>query len=153
MSTPDQFLLTPYRLPSQNTLYLGEDDVASYLNGYAAPYIDGGGTVVGRIRISDTLNNGLATGIFVNQSMTLGTLELDSRCGLLFLDWERGDSLQVTGRARVDWSADRAAAVPGAQRLVDFDVERVVHIAGGCSLRWSFGTYFRHNPSAHASVV
>jgi predicted pyridoxine 5'-phosphate oxidase superfamily flavin-nucleotide-binding protein len=85
--------------------------------------------------------------------MTLGNLELDSRCGLLFLDWERGDSLQVTGRARVDWSADRAAAVPGAQRLVDFDVERVVHIAGGCSLRWSFGTYFRHNPSAHASVV
>ncbi len=36
MSTPELFLLTPYRLPTQNTLYLGEDDVAAFLNGYAA---------------------------------------------------------------------------------------------------------------------
>jgi predicted pyridoxine 5'-phosphate oxidase superfamily flavin-nucleotide-binding protein len=84
--------------------------------------------------------------------MTLGNLEVDSRCGLLFLDWERGDTLQVTGRARVDWAPQRAAVVPGAQRLVDFDVDRVVHIAGGTGLRWSFGTYFRHNPSPPASA-
>lgn len=79
--------------------------------------------------------------------MTLGNLELDPRCGLLFLDWERGHSLQLTGRARVDWNPDRAAAVPGAQRLVDFDVERVVQIAGGSPLRWSFGKYSRFNPA------
>ncbi len=36
MSAPELFLLTPYRLPTQNTLYLGEDDVAAFLNGYAA---------------------------------------------------------------------------------------------------------------------
>jgi hypothetical protein len=36
MSAPELFLLTPYRLPTQNTLYLAEDDVAAFLNGYAA---------------------------------------------------------------------------------------------------------------------
>jgi len=79
--------------------------------------------------------------------MTLGNLELNPRCGLLFLDWERGNTLQLTGRARVDWDPSRAAAVPGAQRLVDFDVEQVIQIDGGSPLRWSFGKYSRFNPA------
>lgn len=79
--------------------------------------------------------------------MTLGNLELDPHCGLVFLDWEGSHTLQLTGRARVDWDPDRTAAVPGAQRLVDFDVERVVQIAGASSQRWSFGEYFRFNPA------
>ncbi|MEV4287248.1 pyridoxamine 5'-phosphate oxidase family protein [Nonomuraea bangladeshensis] len=79
--------------------------------------------------------------------MTLGNLAIEPRCGLLFLDWENGHTLHLTGRARVDWDPDRAAAVPGAQRLVDFDVEKVVHIAGDVPQRWSFGKYSRFNPS------
>lgn len=79
--------------------------------------------------------------------MTLGNLELNPRCGLLFLDWESGHTLQLTGRAGVDWDAARAAAVPGAQRLVDFDVERVIQIANANTQRWSFGKYSRFNPS------
>ncbi|MGN9785541.1 pyridoxamine 5'-phosphate oxidase family protein [Nonomuraea sp. ZG12] len=79
--------------------------------------------------------------------MTLGNLELDARCGLLFVDWERGHTLHLTGRARVDWSPERAAAVPGAQRLVDFDVEQVVQVTGATRLRWSFGSYSRFNPA------
>ncbi|NUW34735.1 pyridoxamine 5'-phosphate oxidase family protein [Nonomuraea sp. SMC257] len=79
--------------------------------------------------------------------MTLGNLELEPRCGLLFLDWEHGHALQLTGRARVDWDPERAAGVPGAQRLVDFDVERAVQIAGGIPQRWSFGKYSRFNPA------
>ncbi|MFD0477555.1 pyridoxamine 5'-phosphate oxidase family protein [Nonomuraea thailandensis] len=79
--------------------------------------------------------------------MTLGNLELEPRCGLLFLDWESGHTLHLTGRARVDWDPGRAAAVPGAQRLIDFDVERVVQITGGLPQRWSFGAYSRHNPA------
>ncbi|MEV0820596.1 pyridoxamine 5'-phosphate oxidase family protein [Nonomuraea rubra] len=79
--------------------------------------------------------------------MTLGNLELEPRCGLLFLDWEHGHTLHLTGRARVDWDPVRAAAVPGAQRLVDFDVERVVQITGGLPQRWSFGKYSRFNPA------
>ncbi|MEV0994015.1 pyridoxamine 5'-phosphate oxidase family protein [Nonomuraea sp. NPDC050202] len=79
--------------------------------------------------------------------MTLGNLELEPRCGLLFLDWENGHTLHLTGRARVDWDPARAAAVPGAQRLIDFDVERVVQVTGGLPQRWSFGKYSRFNPA------
>ncbi|MEU4625781.1 pyridoxamine 5'-phosphate oxidase family protein [Actinoplanes sp. NPDC023801] len=78
--------------------------------------------------------------------MTLGNLLLDPRCGLLFLDWEAGRTLHLTGRARIDDDPVRAATVPGAQRLIDFDVERVVEIDGGLPFAWTFGELFRHNP-------
>ncbi|GAA2148190.1 oxidoreductase [Glycomyces algeriensis] len=78
--------------------------------------------------------------------MTLGNLELDPRCGLLFLDWERGRTLHLTGTARVDWDPGRAAEVPGAQRLVRFALERAVQIDGALTLRWAFGGYSKFNP-------
>src|SRR2546425_494743 len=36
MSNRELILLSPYRLPTQNALYLGDDDVAAFLNGYTA---------------------------------------------------------------------------------------------------------------------
>jgi hypothetical protein len=36
MNPRELILLSPYRLPTQNTLYLGDDDVAAFLNGYSA---------------------------------------------------------------------------------------------------------------------
>ncbi|SDM83262.1 pyridoxamine 5'-phosphate oxidase family protein [Allokutzneria albata] len=78
--------------------------------------------------------------------MTLGNLELDPRAGLLFLDWERGATLQLTGRARTDWDQRRAASVPGAQRVVDFELDRVVELTGLALPRWAFGKYSRFNP-------
>ncbi|MEV8633367.1 pyridoxamine 5'-phosphate oxidase family protein [Streptosporangium sp. NPDC051023] len=81
--------------------------------------------------------------------MTLGNLELDESCALLFLDWESGDALHLTGRARVDWDP---GDVPGAQRLVEFDVDRFVHVRGASPLRWTFDGYSRFNPPVARSV-
>jgi predicted pyridoxine 5'-phosphate oxidase superfamily flavin-nucleotide-binding protein len=78
--------------------------------------------------------------------MTLGNLELAPACGLLFLDWEHGHTLQLTGQAHIDWDPAHAAAFPGAQRLIEFTADRVVHIEHASPLRWTFGDYFRHNP-------
>ncbi|HEX5597599.1 MAG TPA: pyridoxamine 5'-phosphate oxidase family protein [Micromonosporaceae bacterium] len=78
--------------------------------------------------------------------MTLGNLALDPRCGLLFLDWTRGDALHLTGRARVDWDERRIAAVPGAQRLIEFDIDTVVEVRASLPVRWRFGHYSRFNP-------
>ncbi|MEV4243913.1 pyridoxamine 5'-phosphate oxidase family protein [Streptosporangium canum] len=75
--------------------------------------------------------------------MTLGNLELDESCGLLFLGWESGEALHLTGRARVDWDP---GDVPGAQRLVEFEVDRAVHVRGASPLRWAFDRYSRFNP-------
>ena len=51
--------------------------------------------------------------------MTLGNLAANPRAGLLFLDWETGDALQLTGRAAIDWSAERARR-SGRAAVVDF---------------------------------
>ncbi|MEU7877414.1 pyridoxamine 5'-phosphate oxidase family protein [Microbispora bryophytorum] len=74
--------------------------------------------------------------------MTLGNLELNPAAGLLFLDWATGDALHLTGRARVDWDPRE---VPGAQRLVQFDVEHVLEAGGASPLRWAFEEYSRFN--------
>jgi uncharacterized protein len=49
---------------------------------------------------------------------TLGNVEQDRRAGLLFIDFERGDLLQLTGGAWIDWDAPEIAATRGVQRLL-----------------------------------
>ncbi|ULR55549.1 pyridoxamine 5'-phosphate oxidase family protein [Streptomyces deccanensis] len=78
--------------------------------------------------------------------MTLGNIHLNPACGLLFLDWEQGHTLQLTGTARVDWDPGRAAALPGALRFVDFDIERVVEIPHATPLRWALAASSPFNP-------
>ncbi|OLF19299.1 pyridoxamine 5'-phosphate oxidase family protein [Actinophytocola xanthii] len=93
---------------------------------------------------------------YVGNSMfgTLGNLEVNPAAGLLFPDWETGDTLQLTGTARVDWDARRAAAVPGAQRLVEFTVDEVVQLRGSSPLRWSAPVRSRFNPpTVHSERV
>jgi predicted pyridoxine 5'-phosphate oxidase superfamily flavin-nucleotide-binding protein len=68
--------------------------------------------------------------------MTLGNLELSPAAGLLVVDWESGDTLQLSGRATVDWDPARAATIPGAQRVVDFEVEHVIQVNASSALRW-----------------
>ena len=67
---------------------------------------------------------------------TLGNLELDPRIGLLFVDFERAGLLQLTGRARVEWSPQPSARHPGAQRLVHVDVDAVVRLERALPWRW-----------------
>lgn len=92
---------------------------------------------------------------YVGNSMylTLGNLAVDPSCGLLFVDWERGHTLALSGRASVDWDPDRAAATPGAQRMVDFEVERVVQVEESTPLRWAFDSYHRFNPPVAADPL
>lgn len=69
--------------------------------------------------------------------MTLGNLELDPAAGLLFVDWERGQTLQLTGRARVEW---------GAGRMVRFELEEYAHLAGTVPAGWTAPGFHRFNP-------
>jgi hypothetical protein len=78
--------------------------------------------------------------------MTLGNLELNPRCGLAFPVWETGGLLLLTGSARIDWDPDRAAASPGALRIVRFAVERAVQVEQANPLRWELMGYSRFNP-------
>jgi predicted pyridoxine 5'-phosphate oxidase superfamily flavin-nucleotide-binding protein len=81
-----------------------------------------------------------------NMFLTLGNVAEYPRAGLLFVDFERGLTLQLSGRATITWDDDRLTAFPGAERLVEFEVERVVEIAGGIGVTWRFRGYSPFNP-------
>lgn len=76
-----------------------------------------------------------------NMFNTLGNILVNPRAGLLFVDFDRGDTLQLTGRARI--LADEGAP----ERRLGFRIEEVVQIVGGSPLRWRFLEYSPFNPS------
>ncbi|MEU0309867.1 pyridoxamine 5'-phosphate oxidase family protein [Streptomyces cyaneofuscatus] len=78
--------------------------------------------------------------------LTLGNLELHPQAGLLVPDWEAGDLLQLSGTAHTVWDGAEAAAVPGAQRIVEFLIEAVQETQDAVRLRWSDPDFSRFNP-------
>ncbi len=71
-----------------------------------------------------------------NHFNTMGNLVLDPRVGLLFVDFETGSLLQLTGRASIDWESDTVAKSPGAHRLVTIDIDEIVELPTAIPLRW-----------------
>jgi len=71
-----------------------------------------------------------------NHFNTLGNLELDPRAGLLFVDFEHGHLLQLTGRTRIDWDSEALEEFPGARRLVHFEIDAVVWLEGALPIRF-----------------
>ncbi|HEV2914847.1 MAG TPA: pyridoxamine 5'-phosphate oxidase family protein [Pyrinomonadaceae bacterium] len=77
---------------------------------------------------------------------TLGNIAAYKRAGLLFVDFEGGDTLQLTGEARVVWDEERAAEFEGAERLVELQVEQAIETTNASPLRWRFLEYSPFNP-------
>jgi len=72
---------------------------------------------------------------------TLGNLLGEPRAALLFVDFASGDLLQLQGLATIDWSADAATLVDGAERRWRFAVTRGWRARAATALRWSFVDY------------
>ncbi|MBW4558230.1 MAG: pyridoxamine 5'-phosphate oxidase family protein [Trichormus sp. ATA11-4-KO1] len=81
-----------------------------------------------------------------NMFQTFGNLNVNPKAGLLFIDFEKGYTLQITGKAQVIWDVARLAEFAGAQRLVEFAIEQVLESSNATSLRWRFGEYSPVNP-------
>lgn len=73
-----------------------------------------------------------------NFFMTLGNLQLDARAGLLFVDFESGDLLTLTGRAEVLWSSEELLGFEGAERAWRFRVESGWRLRDALPLRWAW---------------
>jgi ferredoxin-NADP reductase/predicted pyridoxine 5'-phosphate oxidase superfamily flavin-nucleotide-binding protein len=69
---------------------------------------------------------------------TLGNLLLNPRAGLLFIDFNTGDLLQLSGRTEIILEGPQVEAFQGAERLWTIDVEQVVRRPAALSLRWRF---------------
>lgn len=67
---------------------------------------------------------------------TLGNLLLNPRAGLLFIDFNSGDILQVSGRAEIVFEGPEVSAFQGAERLWRLHVEQLVRRPAALALRW-----------------
>ncbi len=73
--------------------------------------------------------------------MTFGNLEVNPRAGVLFIDFDSGELLTLTGRAEVVWDGEllqSIAAFEGAQRAWRFHVESGWRLSEALPLRWRF---------------
>jgi uncharacterized protein len=68
---------------------------------------------------------------------TFGNLEVNPRAGLLFVDFEQGNLLYLTGTAAVIWEGTEISTYPGAERLLRFYLEQGNRVEGSLPLSWS----------------
>lgn len=78
-----------------------------------------------------------------NHFNTLGNLLLNPRAGLLFIDFDSGDLLYLTGTTSIIWDGQEVETFAGAERLVQFKLEELIRIEAAFPLQWSFQGYSR----------
>jgi predicted pyridoxine 5'-phosphate oxidase superfamily flavin-nucleotide-binding protein len=81
-----------------------------------------------------------------NMFNTLGNILMNSSVGLLFVNFDQGSTIQLSGSASVQWNGKGLQSFAGAQRLIHFKVERVVETANATLLRWRLLDYSPFNP-------
>lgn len=68
---------------------------------------------------------------------TFGNLALNPRAGLLFIDFDQGNLLYLTGTAEVIWEGEEISLYEGAERLLRFHLDWGYRVEGSLPLRWS----------------
>jgi len=92
---------------------------------------------------------------YVGNSMfnTLGNFTVNPRAGLVFLDFKRNRTLQLTGRAEILWDQEDASGrTGGTQRFWVFKVDRWRETQTHAGLRWEFLDYSPHNPKLKSTT-
>ncbi|HEY9883055.1 MAG TPA: pyridoxamine 5'-phosphate oxidase family protein [Thermosynechococcaceae cyanobacterium] len=82
-----------------------------------------------------------------NMFNTLGNLFQQPQAGLLFIDFEQGTTLQLTGTTQIIWDSEALVAFPGAQRLIEFEISQAIATANAMPHRWRFVEYSPYNPT------
>jgi len=77
---------------------------------------------------------------------TMGNLTVNPAAGLLFLDFDSGDILQLTGTTEIQWAEEAVRSFPGAQRVIRFAIEQVSATSNAVPFAWKFIEYSPFNP-------
>ncbi|NET37669.1 MAG: flavin-nucleotide-binding protein [Cyanothece sp. SIO1E1] len=72
---------------------------------------------------------------------TVGNILLNPKAGFLFIDFETGDLVYLTGRAEIIWEGEAVNAFLGAERFIRFHTEEWIRVAASLPLRFRFGDY------------
>jgi predicted pyridoxine 5'-phosphate oxidase superfamily flavin-nucleotide-binding protein len=59
---------------------------------------------------------------------TLGNITVNPRVCLLFIDFQTGSTLQLAGASTIHWETEEIAIFPGAERVVEFNLDQLVEI-------------------------
>ncbi|MDQ0914871.1 pyridoxamine 5'-phosphate oxidase family protein [Paenibacillus sp. V4I5] len=78
---------------------------------------------------------------------TLGNIYSNPSTGLLFIDFDAGHSLQLTGRSQIIWDENEISRFSGAERLVRFEIDEVLYTENGTPIRWDFIEFSSANPT------
>lgn len=116
--------------------------VASYVDAQGERSVDVShrGGYAGFVRVDGNVLTipDFAGNLFFN---TLGNLQVNPVAGLLFIDFESGEVLQVAGRTELILSGPQVALFEGAQRLWTLTVEHMVRRPAALALRWRFAEF------------
>lgn len=77
---------------------------------------------------------------------TLGNITESPNVGLLFFDFEQGGTLQLSGTAEIIWDKDRADLFPGAERIIEFKIFKVIETENATPMRCKFVEFSPDNP-------
>lgn len=78
---------------------------------------------------------------------TLGNFVSNPRAGLVFIDFESGTTLQLTGHAEILWDEqDPEDETGGTSRFWQLQIDQWIQIEKGNELEWSFEDYSPYNP-------
>lgn len=77
---------------------------------------------------------------------SLGNIIENPNAGMLFLDFKLGGIIQLSGTASILWDKERALPFPGAERIIEFKILKVIETENATALRWKFLEYSSDNP-------
>jgi uncharacterized protein len=79
---------------------------------------------------------------------TLGNITVNPLAGILFVDFDSGRTVQLTGRGSIDWSPEHVRTSVGAERIIDFEIDEIIDNGDGFPLLTRFRQYSRFNPKS-----
>jgi len=120
--------------------------VASYVSSNSGEPSDGTdvshrGGRPGFIRIDNDSTLTIPDYLGNNHFNTFGNFSENAKAGLLFLDFESGHLLTLTGRVEILWDSPDTEHFEGAERLWKFYVDQGRWIENGLPLRWTMDEY------------
>jgi ferredoxin-NADP reductase/predicted pyridoxine 5'-phosphate oxidase superfamily flavin-nucleotide-binding protein len=72
---------------------------------------------------------------------TLGNFLLNPKAGLLFIDFDKGHILSLTGSVEILWESEETEYFDGAERLWQFHLEKGVYLKYALPFKWEFEGY------------
>lgn len=72
---------------------------------------------------------------------TLGNFIENPKAGLLFIDWNQGHVLMLTGHAEIIWDDEQLPFFAGAERLWQFRMVEGVYLKNAIKVKWSFNSW------------